>query len=841
MTISAPDHGRIRDTFLRALDLPPARRADFARRALADRLDLAGEAVALLAGADDITVGSVCDDDSSTDDGLWAEPLLAMGRLGDHRLLGVLGRGGMAVVLHAEHLETGREVALKLLPLGTGSKAMRERLEREGRILRSLRHPALARCRDIGVVDTPEGRRPFLALDYFPGRPLLEWVRQERPDRNRRLEVLARIADGVAHAHEHGVIHRDLKPSNVLVGPDDRVCVLDFGVARLLESAATGDPTLTQHGQLIGTLHAMSPEQARGDLAAIGPATDVHALGLLVFEVLTGRRPYEVPTNVGEALPAILNAVPDRPRRVEASLPVGVDRICAGALERDPRERTSEAALVARDLRAVAAGRTVPRRRGRWRRLRRRLGRPVAAAALLLGVAALGVAIGARHVAIDPAVEMQHVRTAIQEAHKRIQGSERTEAGLREAVGLLHDARDRLDHVPDAPAVAEWQRFLQWRLGEAHYFLGSMHRDPAEYGDALAAWDLAGRIDPQRRDLDELDPSDAMTRHIHYINVARTYQGQGLALAALADYREPRAMWRRSLAVRDEALAMLATEQHGRPAEAHELELGYRDLQQGYARNEVGESKVMLGAVDGDLPMVESGLADLLFVADHGLLRVDPYAEASLHYNLGRGHGVRAELTGDTADFDAAETWLERSLERRTPVRSPKAHAESKLWLMRVDRGRAQLAANVEEARVWHSRALRRGTRLLRTLGDRLHPHDRGRVALELAGLEIDAALRGEGPCLLEAERWFAEAEEHLTRRETPVDHVRLLYERARRERANLGVESEDDGRAARHVDELLAVLTDLMPPAHHPSLHARVDRERAWWAGRAMRSAEHG
>ena len=840
MTISALDHGRIRDTFLRALDLPPARRAAFACRALADRPDLAEEAVALLAGADDITAGSLLDGAGSPDDGFWAEPLLAMERLGDYRLLGLLGRGGMAVVLHAEHLVTGREVALKLLPLGTGSKAMRERLEREGRILRSLRHPSLARCHDIGVVDTPEGRRPFLALDYFPGQPLLEWVRQERPDRARRLQVLARIADGVAHAHEHGVIHRDLKPSNVLVGADDRVCVLDFGVARLLEPAAIGDSTLTQHGQLIGTLRFMSPEQARGEAAVVGPATDVHALGLLVFEVLTGRSPYEVPANVGEALPAILTAVPDRPSAVDASLPVGVDRICAGALERDPRERTSEAALVARDLRAVADGRTVPRRHGRWRRLRHRLVRPVAAAALLLGVAALGVAIGAHHVTIDPAVEMQHVRTAIQEADKRIQGSERTQAGLREAVGLLHDARDRLDHLPDVPGVTEWQRFLQWRLGEAHYFLGSMHRDPGEYADARAAWNLAGRIDPQRRDLDELDPSDAMTRHIRYINVARTHQGQGLALAALADYREPRAMWRRSLAVRDEALAILATEQHGRPAEAHELELGYRDLQQGYARNEVGESKVMLGAVDGDLQTVESGLDDLLFVSDHSLLRADPYAEASLHYNLGRGHAVRAELTGDAADLDAAAAWLQRSLERRTPVRSPKAHAESQLWLLRVDRGRAQSAVNAEEARVWHSRALRRGTRLLRTLGDRLHPHDRGRVALELAGLEIDAALRGEGPCLVEAERWFGEAEEHLTRRETPVDHARLLYERARRERASLGVESEDDGGAARRADEYFAVLTDLMPPAHYPSLHAQVDRERAWWAGRTMLSTEH-
>jgi len=831
MTISAPDHRRVRDVFVRALDLPADRRVAFARRVLADRPDLAAEAATLLAGADDVEPGSVSEQDPLSGDRLWAEPLLARERLGDYRVFGLLGRGAMAVVLHAEHLPTGREVALKLLPPGTGSKPMRERLEREGRILRSLRHPSLARCRDTGLVETAEGLRPYLALDYFPGRPLLEWVRDAQPDRTRRLDVLARIADGVAHAHARGVVHRDLKPGNVLVDAHDRVCVLDFGVARILEPTAACDPTLTQHGQLIGTLRSMSPEQARGDSAAIGPATDVHALGLLVFEVLTGHRPYAVPANVGEALSAIVHAVPERPCRVDASLPVGIDRICAGALDRDPRERTPEAATVAQDLRTVRDGGRVPIRRGRWRRLRRRLRRPVAAAALLLTVAVLGVAVGVQHVAVDPAIEMQRARSAIQDADKRIHASERTEAGLRDAVALLHDARDRLDRAPNAPAGAEWQRFLQWRLGEAHYFLGAMTRDRTEYADALAAWELAGRFDPGRRGLDELDPSDAMTGHIRDINVARTRQGAGLALAALAAYREPRQMWSRSLRVRDEALALLASEQHGRPASAAELELGHRDLQQGYARNEVGESKIMLGSIDGDLDTVESGLGDLHFVQRHALLHRDPYARASLEFNLGRGHAIRAELTGDRDDLEAAEVWLTRSLEQRSPTRSLAAHVASQTWLMRVDRQRAQRAEDLEQARRWHERVLRRGKRLIDTLGDRLHPHDRGRVALVLAGLEIDAAMRGEGPCLWKAERWFTEAGVRLSRVDTPVDHAHLLYERARRERARLAVGRETPARAARQAERLFAALTDLVPPGQFPSLHARVHDERSWWS----------
>ena len=537
MRFSVRDHARVRSAFFRSLDLPSSEREDFVRRSLDERTELVRRVLTMLADAPDADVEP------------WDEPLLRQERLGDYRLIGLIGRGGTAVVLHAEHAATGREVALKLLPMGSASKDLRARLTREGEVLQALKHPNIARWRDGGVLHTPEGPRPFVAMDYFHGHTLLEWVHEESPTAARRLTVLEQLARAVAHAHENGVVHRDLKPSNVLVGAGDRVCVLDFGVARLLRG---DDHTLTEAGQIVGTVRFLSPEQAAGDLDAIGPATDVHALGLLVHEVMAGAPPYEVPSNVAEALPAILNAVPARPAIENPRLRRAIDRICDAALARDPVERLADASLVAADLAAAREGRRVPIRRGRGRRRWHRVRRLVLAAAAILTVVVLDFALRPNGPE-DPRVVMQRAETHLVEADRLIHLNERTDANLQHAIEHLDRAQRAVDSVPDLPAGAEWRRFLQWRLGEAHYFLGRLHRDPMHFRNALGAWSVASRIDPQRSGLDELG-STPLARDIRYITLTRALQGTGLAYASLAGYADPRQNWWAAKEARAKAL-----------------------------------------------------------------------------------------------------------------------------------------------------------------------------------------------------------------------------------------------------------------------------------------------
>ena len=839
MTTPVPDHQRVRDAFVRALDLPPLARESFARGVLDDRPDLAARVSALLADADDVSTAHAYDEDADQGfaDRVWAEPLLAQDRLGDFRILGLIGRGGMAVVLHAEHVPTGCEVALKLLPMGTASPALRQRLAREGEILQGLRHPGLARWRASGTLSTPEGLRPYLATDYFAGLPLLQWVREERPDVERRLRVLERVADAVGHAHEHGIVHRDLKPGNVLVGRDDDVCVLDFGVAKILEESGAHERTLTREGQIVGTLRFMSPEQARGDLASIGPATDVHALGLLVFETMTGEPPYRVPSIVGEALPVIVNARPRRASDVDPSLPRELDRLCAHALARDPRERTPDAQRLAEDLRAVRDGRRIAGPGGGWRRRVRPVMRSLAAATILFAFVALGRGLATPPV--DRAVEVESMRSEIERAQGLIHVADHTREGLQRAIGLLGAAGRRLDRVPDLGAGIEWRRLVQWRTGEAHYFLGEMSRDPRHYSDALMEWKIAADLDHSRSTLQGLVPTEALglLDDIHAVTPAQGAQGMGLAFARLAGSRDPWQTWKQSLRARGEALDWLASQQSG-TGSRDELAPLHREVAQGLARNEYGESLVMFGAVADSLPMIDEGLRMFELVEDYAMLAVAPVAQASLRFNRGRALVLRSELRGDASDLDGAQAWLERSLEHRSAVRSVQAHLESQTWLVAVDVLRARFASDDDDAVRAHARALRRGDEELETHAARAHPLDVARLELELARADVDLALRGHLERVPTALQRLDRVVAVLNREDRPVEFSVVELERARLARAQSRDPERDvadcEARARRHLDRAAGVF----PRSQHPRMHRWIDAERRAWSSETGRDA---
>ena len=287
-------------------------------------------------------------------------------RVGPYQLIRRLGAGGMAEVWLARRADGAfrREVALKLPMLGHLRADLEQRFARERDILASLEHPHIARLYDAGV--DPNGL-PYLSMEYVEGRPLTEWCDAHRLEIQARLELFLQMLEAVQYAHEKQVIHRDLKPSNVLVTQSGQVRLLDFGVAKLLQA---DEPQLTEitnlHGRAVTPDYA-SPELLRGE--SVDARGDVYSLGVLLYELLTGVRPYRLKNAASIGLlehtiatvevkkPSTLleaDAAAARgtiPERLVRQLRGDLDAIALKALAKEPARRYSSVAALAEDLR----------------------------------------------------------------------------------------------------------------------------------------------------------------------------------------------------------------------------------------------------------------------------------------------------------------------------------------------------------------------------------------------------------------------------------------------------------------------------------------------------------
>jgi tetratricopeptide (TPR) repeat protein len=327
-----------------------------------------------------------------------------------YELLGELGRGGMGVVYRARHLGLNRLVALKVLLAGAHAGA-RERayFRAEARAVARLRHPNVVQVYDIGQHDA----LPYFSLELVEGPDLETRLGDERLPPREAAQVVEVLARAVQHAHEQGIIHRDLKPKNVLLAgaPATPVneCVpkiTDFGLAKLLGSERPRGSTQS----VLGTPHYMAPEQAAGLRDRIGPATDVHALGAILYRLLTGVPPFDADT-VPDILIQVRTREPALPSRLESRVPRDLDTICLKCLHKDPARRYATAAALADDLRRFRSGEPIQARpvslgERAWKWARRRPA--LAALAVVIVVAALTVpAIGSKQRALEQAATRQ--------------------------------------------------------------------------------------------------------------------------------------------------------------------------------------------------------------------------------------------------------------------------------------------------------------------------------------------------------------------------------------------------------------------------------------------------
>jgi tRNA A-37 threonylcarbamoyl transferase component Bud32 len=401
--------------------------------------------------------------------------------LGKYTIVREVGRGGMGVVYEALDTTLHRKVALKMLmqkPHADAKAASvdEERFLREARVTAQLpHHPHVVGVYEAGVL----GGTRYIAMEFISGVPMLEWWRDKSIRLRQQVAVLRDAALGVHHAHEHGVIHRDLKPENILVDAAGQPHITDFGLAKEMEQSPK--EALTGKGMVVGSPHYMSPEQVRG--LRVDRRADVYSLGVILYEMFTGRRPFEGGTPEEVMLKALKNTAPSPSSVMRSQInPVlhrSLENVCLKAIARDRNERYPTAKALAEDLTRWLGGEEVeadvPQRRARRRVLFSAAG---VAAAALLGVLAYAWVVS------SPERELSNAARMV------VRGE------YAPAIAAYDRILQKVPGHPEALAGKEEirRRQISLRLEEAAKFM-----EQRRYTDALNTYMLVLVDDPQER------------------------------------------------------------------------------------------------------------------------------------------------------------------------------------------------------------------------------------------------------------------------------------------------------------------------------------------------------
>lgn len=503
---------RVEEIFARALDLEPAGRPAFVRAQCGADDRLRGEVESLLAHAAD---DGFLDSKAAPGRGLLTqmgaqalsenEPLLPSDRkIGPYEVLGVLGHGGMGVVYIAQQKRPSRMVAVKIMrrSMGamTGPTAQRllRRFEHEAELLGRLQHPGIAQIYEANIYEASGELFPYIAMELVRGKSLVEHAAQENLSHRQRLALVARVCEAVEHAHRNGIIHRDLKPANILVDTLGQPKILDFGVARAENAELAVTSQHTAFGQLIGTLPYMSPEQVAGDSQQVDTRSDVYALGVILFELLTGRLPHDLASrSLLEAARLIREQPPTRLSSVNKVFRGDIEVIVSKALEKDRTRRYQSAEALREDLDRYLEGQPIAARRDSTlyvlgKQLKRYRGLVALAGISLvlvlgLAIAASWQALRASTLAAEERVARTQAQTAQGVAEKERTRADEGAARLSEQLDTSRVEQGRLIGLDGTLHVAEeyiWPSHLRhpesrhtffalWELYMRHPLLGS--------------------------------------------------------------------------------------------------------------------------------------------------------------------------------------------------------------------------------------------------------------------------------------------------------------------------------------------------------------------------------
>ena len=347
-------------------------------------------------------------------------PLQAGARLGEFLVLHAIGSGGMGVVYAAQQDRPRRTVAIKVLHRGARRRDVMKRFELEAEVLGRLQHPGIAQVFAFHAGDrsTPA----HLVMELVVGPPITEYAEAHDLPYMARAALAAKVCDAIQHAHERGIVHRDLKPANVLIAADGQPKLLDFGIARATGADLQLSTIQTLHGQLVGTLAYMSPEQLRAAPDEIDARCDVYALGVLMYRLLCGRLPFDLTgVPVAEAIRRVLEDAPTPLGLVDADLRGPLEQIVGRAMARDRARRYQSAADLAADLRAFVQGGSLSVGAGdfqahpRWSMHRRWRPGPATAAALALAALFAALAFVEYRRANDAATQLDRATHALRE------------------------------------------------------------------------------------------------------------------------------------------------------------------------------------------------------------------------------------------------------------------------------------------------------------------------------------------------------------------------------------------------------------------------------------------
>ena len=461
---------------------------------------------------------------------------------GPYRLIRIIGEGGMGLVYLAEQRSTGQQVAIKVLRPGlVGGRAV-ERFRREVRTLGRLRHENIAQIFEAGAIPLAQGgpEQPFFAMELVEGPSITAYAAERDLSERQMLRLMITAARAVHHAHTRGVIHRDLKPANIAVTDGGRIKVLDFGIARLVEEGEHDGSTLTEVGQLVGTLAYMSPEQAGGKAEAIDTRTDIYALGLILLEMLT-RRPAS--DFAGRSVVDSLRAVAERElrpsdgplRELASDLRTIICKACARDVERRYASAEAFAADLERYLRREPISARPPSVIYTGQLFIRRHKTAAVAAVVFLVTLGAGVAATAYQAVVatreaDRARQAERSANAVLDFLIEMLASADPENALGEDVTV----RDMLARAEDDLTTDEELAQQPSSLFRLHQAIGQTYLSLGLFTDALEEYDaaltLAAELDGEQAALQRLMVK--RDRAIALIEIGRVDEGLAATQAA---------------------------------------------------------------------------------------------------------------------------------------------------------------------------------------------------------------------------------------------------------------------------------------------------------------------